>query len=66
MTTGFPYPLLADDVARSRICRVIAGSEVTLTTTRMRRFATLHGGIAFLFSTVIIAILVTVLLAAVG
>ncbi len=43
-----------------------ASSDVVLTTTRMRRLAALHGAIAFLFNTVIIAILVAVLLSAVS
>ncbi|MFC5824675.1 DUF1345 domain-containing protein [Nonomuraea insulae] len=49
-----------------QLSTTFAGSDVVITTTRMRRFAALHGGIAFLFNTVIIAILVTVLLAAVS
>jgi uncharacterized membrane protein len=42
------------------------GSDVSITTTRMRRVVTLHSVLAYLFNTVIIAILVTVLLSAVS
>ncbi|MCG5216434.1 DUF1345 domain-containing protein [Streptosporangium sp. KLBMP 9127] len=49
-----------------QLSTTFASSDVVITTTRARRFAMLHGGLAFLFNTIIIAILVTVLLAAVS
>ncbi|AWB89681.1 DUF1345 domain-containing protein [Salinibacterium hongtaonis] len=43
-----------------------AGSDVTVTARRMRHFIALHSIIAFIFNTVIIAVLVAVLIAVVG
>lgn len=43
-----------------------AGADVTVTSRRMRRFVSLHSLIAFIFNTVIIAVLVAVLISVVG
>ncbi|MEV0617686.1 DUF1345 domain-containing protein [Nonomuraea sp. NPDC050404] len=68
---GFEFPgeepVFTDFIYLSlQLSTTFAGSDVTITTTRARRYAALHGGMAFLFNTVIIAILVTVMLSVVS
>lgn len=62
-----PHPLWSDYFYVSvQIMTTFSSSDVTVTTTAMRRTVTGHSLIAFIFNTVIVALLVSTLLAAAG